>query len=93
MYSVVNTASGKVHAAKTTHAKAVKQMRLLYALEKNPGMKRRDPEDDTSSDEDVAYGFLDEKVYHGAKRAADTKRAQRRAFERRSGVKHRDGWP
>lgn len=94
-YSVVNTATGKVHAAKTSHAKALRQMRLLYAIEKNPDFKPRAADPDTSSDEDddSKLGYLDERMREAGKRAGDTKRAMRRQFERRAGVKHSAGWP
>lgn len=39
-YEVVNTQTGKGHG-KTTKEKAVKQQRLLYALENNPSFTLR----------------------------------------------------
>lgn len=41
-FEVVNTETGEVHAKHTTEAKAKAQMRLLNAVEHNPGLKRRD---------------------------------------------------
>jgi hypothetical protein len=32
-YSVINSATGKVHSKHTTHEKALAQMRLLYGIE------------------------------------------------------------
>jgi hypothetical protein len=87
-YSVVNTATGKVHAAKTSHENALRQMQLLYAIEKNPDFKPR--KSDFRSKERTTE--MEQEVADIKHRNADNKKALKRIFERRAGVKH-SGWP
>lgn len=43
-YSVINSATGKVHSKHTTHEKALAQMRLLYGIEGGMTPRGRDME-------------------------------------------------